>query len=413
MPFVRKTDGKDSHRAIDAHKIFIGRTNELQFFQELILKPENPIHNIVSIHGQGGVGKTTLLLHLIDIANAPDFKDYCFTALVNERQATPAGIIEKFADQLHLEGDFERALRQYKEVLRKLQSQRDTARETLAQKATTDIIDSVTQNIPVIGPFIREGAEVATNYFLEELHYRQLLKDAQQMEDPLSDLTEAFIRELNRLAGTTTATASSTRMRRQRRILLCFDTFEQLAEETAPWLLDSFLEADISTNVVLVITGRDSLEHSTPEDPKRWLPYRDDHTLYSISLNSFTKEETHIYLAERGITNIEHTETIWQLSRGLPLYLGFLTADPEGKVDPTASVVANFLRWIPQQEKIKHRLALDAALFSRPFNQDELGAFDYITEQERPALYHWLIAQPFVQSNLQACSGKSALPAFG
>jgi tetratricopeptide (TPR) repeat protein len=78
-----------------------------------------------------------------------------------------------------------------------------------------------------------------------------------------------------------------------------------------------------------------------------------------------------------------------------------LTADPQGKVDPTANVVANFLRWIPEQEQIKRRLALDAALFSRPFNQDELEAFSCISEQERPSLYHWLTAQPFVQGNSQ------------
>ncbi|HXX78076.1 MAG TPA: tetratricopeptide repeat protein, partial [Ktedonobacteraceae bacterium] len=61
-------------------------------------------------------------------------------------------------------------------------------------------------------------------------------------------------------------------------------------------------------------------------------------------------------------------------------------------------VVANFLRWIPEHEHIKRQLALDTALFSRSFNQDDLTAFAYLPEQERASLYYWLIAQPFVRA---------------
>src|SRR5207248_7307247 len=108
-----------------------------------------------------------------------------------------------------------------------------------------------------------------------------------------------------------------------------------------------------------------------------------------------------IYLAERAITDLDRIHTIWQLSRGLPLYLSLLTSNPLGKVDPTADVVANFLRWIPEDDYPKRRLALDAALLSRPFNQDDLAAFTYLAEYERPGLYHWLTRQPFVRSNSQ------------
>jgi hypothetical protein len=195
-----------------------------------------------------------------------------------------------------------------------------------------------------------------------------LIKDAERMEDPVGDLTNAFVAELNRLTEIL-VTVSATRAKQRRRVILFFDTFEHLAVACAPWLLDYLLETEVSSNVVVVIAGRDPLEHSTPDDPKRWLPYRDSSIIYSISLDSFTKEETQSYLTERGIIDPERIETIWQLSHGLPLYLGFLTSNPQGKVDPTANVVANFLRWIPEQEQVKRRLALDAALFSRPFNQ--------------------------------------------
>jgi hypothetical protein len=198
------------------------------------------------------------LLRFIEDAHSPEFKDYCLTALVNERLTTPTRFMEKFADQLHREGDFEKSLKRYKSALHKLQSQREAVREALVQKSTTDLMGSV-------------------------------VKDAERLEDPLGDLTRAFITELNRVTEIS-VTVSSTRARRQRRVILFFDTFEQLAIECAPWLLDYFLEAEVSNNVVLVIAGRDPLEQSTPADPKRWLPYRDNNTICSISLDSFTEE---------------------------------------------------------------------------------------------------------------------------
>jgi tetratricopeptide (TPR) repeat protein len=85
----------------------------------------------------------------------------------------------------------------------------------------------------------------------------------------------------------------------------------------------------------------------------------------------------------------------------LPLYLSLLTSNPHAEVDPNSDVVANFLRWIPEQEQVKRRLALDAALFSRPFNQDDLEAFAYLSENDRPSLFRWLTELPFVQSSLQ------------
>ena len=54
MPFVRKTDSHGSQSPTDTRKLFIGRTGELLFFVQNILKPEEPTHNIISIWGQGG-----------------------------------------------------------------------------------------------------------------------------------------------------------------------------------------------------------------------------------------------------------------------------------------------------------------------------------------------------------------------
>ena len=74
MPFVRKTNPEGSQTPTDTRKLFVGRAGELLFFVQNILKPEEPTHNIISIWGQGEVGKSTLLSRFIDEANSAEFK---------------------------------------------------------------------------------------------------------------------------------------------------------------------------------------------------------------------------------------------------------------------------------------------------------------------------------------------------
>ncbi len=399
MPFVKKSDMKGPQPSTDTQKIFIGRTHELHFFMEHILAPLDPAYNIISIYGDGGVGKSTLVTRFIDEARTAQFEDYCLTAIVDERQATPASMLEKFAEQLHMDGAFKRAMIAHKDALRRQQAEQETMQDAVLQRAP-DFVGAAVEGVPFVGPLLREGVKLTAAQVMNRQRSGQTRYDLERLEDPIGDLTKAFVSELNRLADTQ-VTLEALWTRRPRRIVLIFDTFEQLAAEAAPWLLDHFLPSAISSNVVLITAGRIPIERSLPDEPKRWLPYHDSNTIYSISLNSFTEQETRDYLARRGITNPAHILRIWQLSRGLPLYLSLLTSDPQSEVDPTADVVNNFLRWIPESEELKHRLVLDAALFSRPFNQDELSALSYIPEQQRATLYRWLTKQPFIRRSTQ------------
>ncbi len=395
MPFVKKNIPKGSLPPDDSRKLFVGRANELYFFIEHILKPDDPAYNIISIYGDGGVGKSTLVNRYIEMVNSSTFQDYCLAAIVDERQATPASMMEKFTTQLHMHQEFSRALTQYKEALRKLQDEQETMQDAVLQRAP-DFAGAAVEGVPIVGPLLREGLKMTTSEVLDRYHTGKAHLASARLEDPIGDLTRAFITELNRLAESLVTTGSGEKTKRRHRILLLFDTFEQLAAEAAPWLLDYFLSADISNSIVILTAGRIPIDRSLPDDPKRWLPYRDTNVISSISLSSFSFQETQAYLAQRGITAPERIDSIWQLSRGLPLYLSLLTSNQHSDVDPTTDVVANFLRWIPQSESIKRRLVLDASLFSRPFNQDDLGAFDYIPENQHTYFYHWLIQQPFV-----------------
>ncbi len=404
MPF-KKTNQKDSQQSITPKRLFVGRADQVRFFAHDILEPEDPSRNIISIAGQGGVGKSTLIQRFLDEAHTPNFREFCHTALVNERQTTPASVMERFADQFREQGHplkkFEEALTRYKEALRRMQatSAGFHDEQELFIREVVDTAGTLMDDLPFGGGVIHKGTTILSDLVLEKGRTRQFLKDAARLEDPLGDLTHAFVKDLNQLADTPIAPNGSW-SKRARRVVLFFDTFEQLAPDIAPWLLDHFLDIDVSTNIILVIAGRESIEASLPDDPKRWLPFLDNGTIHLISLKAFTEEETRIYLEQRGITDRERINQISQLSRGLPLYLGILTSNAEGRIDPNAEVVENFLRWIPKHEVLKRQLALNASLFSLPFTKDDLTAFAY-TEQECSDLYTWLIGQPFVQTNTQ------------
>ena len=110
MSFIKQTPRPQ----IEASNIFIGRNNELHFFIQHILKPKQPTYNIVSISGNPGVGKSTLLSRLRDKARKVRFKNSCVTAQVDTRQGTPLHFMEQCATQLRMAGfplpSFENAL---------------------------------------------------------------------------------------------------------------------------------------------------------------------------------------------------------------------------------------------------------------------------------------------------------------
>jgi Cdc6-like AAA superfamily ATPase len=311
MPFVQKNDSPSSQPPTDAHKIFIGREDELLFFKKHILEPEVPTHNIISISGQGGVGKSTLLARFIDEAHSTNFKDHCYTAMVDERYTTPASIMEKFADQLRMTRKFGKMLRQYNETLRKLQSERETMQDPISSRLP-DFAGSILEGAPFAGPLLREVVKAGTRHLLGRYHIDQTHRNTEILEHSTGELTKAFVEEINRLAEPRLM-LSMYRVKRPR-VILFFDTFEQLSVDAEPWLLDYFLEAKIVNTVVLVIAGRYPIEKSIPGGFKRWLPYHDSNTIYSISLEKFTEEETRLYLARRGITDPDRIAAIRQLS---------------------------------------------------------------------------------------------------
>jgi hypothetical protein len=162
-----------------------------------------------------------------------------------------------------------------------------------------DFAGAAAEMVPLVGPLLREGAKATAGLYMDKRQKVQGHRDAEILEDPINELTRAFVNELNQLAETRVLLGS--RRVKSLLVILFFDTFEQLATEAAPWLLNYFLPADITGNIVLVIAGRDPIERSIPEDTKHWLPYCDNEIIYWIPLNSFTEDETRAYLTKRNI----------------------------------------------------------------------------------------------------------------
>src|SRR2546430_1510330 len=110
---------------------------------------------------------------------------------------------------------------------RKMEADQEYFRNVVSRQ-TPDLIGAAMQGVPFIGPLLGEGAKTTTEHFLSEHHRDQLRRDAERLENPIDDLTRAFVDELNRLADTL-VTVSPVGTKREQRIILVFDTFEQLA----------------------------------------------------------------------------------------------------------------------------------------------------------------------------------------
>jgi len=383
MPFVKQTALTIYRSRSSVRDRFIGRASELHMFREYILKPEDPAYNVLSVWGPAGIGKTMLLARLRDEARTADFNASGLTALVDERFFTPADLMERCAAQLRLVGaplaTFEQVAARYKQALQPGHDEQTVARAAFLREVAA-LTEAKVMDESVLGGMYETVSREA-NASLESQHYASHpVGEAGPLHDPLDDLIRAFVDDLNWLT-----TASSHQA--GRRVILFFDTCTPSAAETVTQLLHAVLCVPISNQVVLVVAGREPIDHALP----------DEQQVYLMPLAPFTEDETRLYLAEYGITAAEPVVTIWHLSGGLPLYVSMLADDQGRHIDVTADIVTNMLHQIAWQDHRKQRLVLHAALFSGPFTQDDLAAFHTLPESERTSHYRWLIDLPFVQ----------------
>ncbi len=336
---------------------FVGRVQQIQKFeQNLKLNPDDvSFLNIFNVHGQGGVGKTTLIKKFKSLCSSSDYTTVyidCEDRSLYEATET-MNVIAKSIDS---EGKhFKTFFKRYKDYLHEkssLEADPDKPKGTLGLLAKT-------------------GFKVGAYFGKEALPGGCMIHDALPMDQiasqmgewanfaakkisnkdnldlvlhPLKNLTPIWIEDLYQIAE-------------QKDIALFFDTFETSNPELDQWLFDlfKFKYGDIPP-ILCTISGRNPLNVDQWKDLSA--------IMHTIELEPFTDDEANEYLKQKGIANPDTIRSILSISGNLPVYLSLLTegdpSNPGDICDPKDKVVERFLKHI--SDPLKRNLALSASI---------------------------------------------------
>ncbi|WP_328719312.1 tetratricopeptide repeat protein [Streptomyces sp. NBC_00247] len=343
---------------------------------------EDPADFLFHVRGVGGVGKSTLLRQWQEAARRAD----AATAVVDEndvhgvRQA-----LTELARQLAAQGgpckDFDKAVEQFRrEQATHAEPTPAEGEASVSSRVVTQAALGAVSLIPGAGVVTAMANPDAAAQGLDRI--RSASRSRQQRRGGRGDetgLSRAFVAELERLC------------RRQRWVVLFFDTWEQTAQYLDGWLL-SLLDEEfgpVPANLVVVLAGRDEL----PE--REWAPLRDE--VADVPLEVFTATETRSLLTSRGVTDTSVVEAVLQLSMGLPLLVELLAlARPDTVEDVDAGgdiadvAVERFVQWITDPDK---RDAVRACALPLQLNEDIFAA---AAGPAAEPLWEWLCGQPFV-----------------
>ena len=418
---------------------FVGRSEQIALFRRnfsLDLDDEKR-RFIFNVYGQGGVGKTTLLKQLRQIARVSG----AITAVSDETEQDVIATLIRFATQFEQQGyplqQFIDKHRQYSQQYQRLKAQYRTKRSKLSSDARNALYASIAEYFHQeelrslcfdIGVDIEElPASTKTAKARELVAYcerhgriadlialcqkkrphinwqseldNELLGEAMLDEDwpqfvkrqlddiesvsfildPVPVLTTHFLQEITGVAL------------KHDLVFMC-DGYEQTAIFLDSWwrnVLASNRYGEVPANIVIVFAGRQPLNADS------WSFYTS--LIVRLPLEPFTEEEVRHYLAEKQITDEKVVEIILRVSGRLPLLVAMLATNQPKNVsaleEPSELAVARFLKWI--QDRKQRQLALDAAL-PRRLNAEILS----IVAENGSNHYPWLAGLPFVQERV-------------
>lgn len=369
---------------------FVGREQQLELFRQNLRRSldSEDYYFIFSVHGQGGVGKTTLLKKYRSLAKEAD----ALTAYTNEETKSIPEVLARFAQQLKEQdaelSDFDKRYKVYLQEKKRLEADPEAPKgawklggrivarssKTLAKEFIPGfglVLDGL--DADAIGDQMGEWASFVKKRLTNKDEVQLLLQ-------PVKALTPLFLKGLEKHA-------------KNHRICLCFDTYEETDLYLDEWLR-KLLEGqygDAPENLLFVIAGRE------PLNPNAWSDYGD--FIATIPLEAFSELEAKTYLERKGITDEAVMDSILGLSGRLPVLLATLAEAAKHATgdltDPCATAVERFLKWI--DDPVQRDLALHAAL-PRKLNQDIIQCL--LPEgADAKALFQWLSTQPFVQKH--------------
>ncbi|OCC10078.1 tetratricopeptide repeat protein [Streptomyces sp. PTY087I2] len=367
---------------------FVGRRAQLTLFTENLAKDpfseEAPADFLFHVRGVGGVGKSTLLRQWQEAARRAD----AMTAVVDENDVhgVQQALVELIR-QLEAQGgpckEFGKAVEQFRrEQAAQAEPLPVEGEASVSSRVMTQAALGATSLIPGAGFVTAMANPEAAAQGLDRL--RSQSRSRSQRRGGRGDetgLSRAFVAELERLC------------RRQRWVVLFFDTWEQTARYLDGWLLRLLDEefGPVPANVVIVLAGRDELAE------RDWAPLRAH--VVDVPLEVFTEAEARALLTSRGVTEPAVVEAVLQLSMGLPLLVELLSlARPSTVEDLDAGgdfadvAVERFVQWITDPKK---REAVRAGALPLQLNEDVFGAAAG-PEAAAEGLWEWLCGQPFV-----------------
>lgn len=366
---------------------FVGRKLETQFFQQNKNLPLDTRKFIISIYGQGGIGKTTLVRKIIQENDNSGISVYC-----DENQKTPLDVLsiflKEFAEKGYPMKRFAERFKKYLELKEKIERDPELPKgiPSMIGEAIGKFGLNAIKEVPGIGLGVELiGAENITKKAgeLSAFVVRKLTNkdDVKLALEPTDTLTPLFLEDLNEIIET-------------KHVVIAFDTFEHTSSFIEQWLLkiiDGYY-GEIRTNFTIVIAGRHKISSN-------WLHLSSICEFFELDLLSI--DEAKEYLHSKGFENTDLINKIIEISQRLPLWLCTIASQnniPDEKtiINPSSLIVDRFLKWDANEE---YRDAAIKCSLPRTFNKDVLEVL--IPNDLLLPIYNWLKSQPFVRQNSQ------------
>ncbi|RMA64831.1 tetratricopeptide repeat protein [Ulvibacter antarcticus] len=390
-PKRRRSLGKK--KAQSQQQIFVGREKQIeQFTSNLKLNPnDNSFKNIFSIHGQGGVGKTTLLTYFKELS---ENHGACSVLLdMEDIQLYPIpSVMAKIASLLEENGfEFKKFNKLYKHYLRKRSElegdphRPDSLLDNVASKSLKIGVSVAAEFIPgggIVKDLLPIDNLAKKTGELADFAWRKFdnKEDVELALYPLKKLTPVWLDELYDCCD-------------EKNIILNLDTYENSNPNLDKWFAELLEEkyGYVPDNITLVFSGRNKLDSITWKDSLGLISY--------ISLLPFTKEETKEFLLKKGVIDEDVIASIISISGCLPVYLALLVDENPDQMahisHPNEKVVERFLRHItnPEQKKLARLASLP-----RKLNADIIKRLLTVEDKHIDLLFNWLKDRPFVQN---------------
>ncbi|MET9619965.1 tetratricopeptide repeat protein [Streptomyces sp. NPDC006464] len=372
---------------------FVGRQEEITAFRaNFDLPVEDDRHRFLfHVRGNAGVGKTTLLRELRDVAAGHG----AVTAYADEEPSSVPEVLAVisacFARQGHPLKALDRQLATYEQRRHEAEAASASAPAEAGPGTGPDGPPSAGSMalaqaglvgagmIPVVGALtgavdpgsLAHGADRLRGILSARFRNQE---DVRLVLDPVRSLTPVLVAELDRVAAEAPW------------LTLFFDTYERTAPYLDTWLRDLVTTeryGALPATTVFVIAGRDRL------DPASW----PDSAFYAreLALRPFTEAESRRLLTGRGVVDEHVVQDVLRLSGGLPVLVSTLAENPGDAAVPSATAVDRFLRGEPDPDR--HAAALACAL---PRRLDEDVFLAAVGADADPGLLDWLRTLPFV-----------------